>query len=756
LKAAAATVAPTDSTLGEYGQRSSVHDGASSLEARDTTASAEVASGAVIDEEGEERLYVNAVDYASKSAGGLVIDKSKNFKGTSNLLTSDRDRYAIVECHEPSKWVVIGLSEDILVKRVGLAMYERYSSHVKDFALLAASTTTGGSDSWRSLGNFTAAPVPGEQIFDMKVPVWARYVKLVLLSHYGQEHYCTVSQVKVHGSTVLQGFHEQWQETDGDAGEDDDASEADDGEAKDSQLEPEAGSVAGDSESDVTLTAAAPTLEKQSAGAAKQAEESANPSTAEIGPSARGKSRDDSNASHGNLPPRNARTEDDGDGRHRALVPGRGRFDSTYSTSGSCLPAAATPSRSRELADLGFAESKSTLFVRWSWIPLDLSLLAAASTRLGTTAYKSDEPFIVASLSETCSVGNSLRVSALPLVLHIRRQNEVSGWGISVDGITSLQRSVRALQVDSVASMDCAESSLARQSHPPAIVSNTTSADCHHEPPRHLAIPEILTSQNGRDAKEMHHSTEFDQSRGIQESVTGSRGEIKSYLQERYPAASCLTKLDSTALRLGQVKRGSGSGHGSVSGAQSGAGGMEPVFKKLTDEIKALQAGLAAYDEWTKESVACYQKVLFEIFLDMESQRHLQELRLQKLENDSFKTGFVVTARSFLVQLVSMVLRLLDLLLMCEFGLLGLCLRSVSVAFLVGTIVVKAIREIRRRPRNHHWQSSDNSMASSCATSVPDLCAQMPEKPKVVTLLPIPGSTPVVSPLPLETATSSA
>lgn len=38
----------------------------------------------------------------------------------------------------------------------------------------------------------------------------ARYLKFKFLSHYGDEFYCTVSQIKVHGSTMLESFQDEW------------------------------------------------------------------------------------------------------------------------------------------------------------------------------------------------------------------------------------------------------------------------------------------------------------------------------------------------------------------------------------------------------------------------------------------------------------------------------------------------------------------------------------------------------------------
>ena len=48
-------------------------------------------------------------------------------------------RYGISPCSD-KKWVVIGLSEDIVVKSVVIANYEKYSSMLNEFAVLAATS----------------------------------------------------------------------------------------------------------------------------------------------------------------------------------------------------------------------------------------------------------------------------------------------------------------------------------------------------------------------------------------------------------------------------------------------------------------------------------------------------------------------------------------------------------------------------------------------------------------------------------------
>eukprot|EP00586_Coscinodiscus_wailesii_P020196 CAMPEP_0172495538 /NCGR_PEP_ID=MMETSP1066-20121228/71454_1 /TAXON_ID=671091 /ORGANISM="Coscinodiscus wailesii, Strain CCMP2513" /LENGTH=814 /DNA_ID=CAMNT_0013267279 /DNA_START=168 /DNA_END=2612 /DNA_ORIENTATION=- len=158
------------------------------------------------DSQPHHRVIIN---YAHKSSGALILEHSPSYQGTSHLLTSDKDKYAIAPCGD-KKFVVIGLSEDILVKQVVISNYERYSSEFRLVQVLGSNTFPMGN--WVDFGVYEGDGTKGEQVFDLREKSWARYLKFKFLEHYGEEHYCTVSQIKVHGSTVQQGMQEQWEE----------------------------------------------------------------------------------------------------------------------------------------------------------------------------------------------------------------------------------------------------------------------------------------------------------------------------------------------------------------------------------------------------------------------------------------------------------------------------------------------------------------------------------------------------------------
>ena len=165
------------------------------------------------DEDDDENGGGKSFNFASQAAGAIVLDKSPpTAKGYSHLLNDDMDKYGISPCDE-KKWVVIGLSEDILVTTVALSNYEKYSSMLREFQVLAS--TAYPTEKWINLGLYTAEPRLGEQTFNISdSPAHTRYLKFKFLSHYGSEDLCTLSQIKVHGTTVIASFKQEVERSD--------------------------------------------------------------------------------------------------------------------------------------------------------------------------------------------------------------------------------------------------------------------------------------------------------------------------------------------------------------------------------------------------------------------------------------------------------------------------------------------------------------------------------------------------------------
>jgi len=73
-------------------------------------------------------------------------------------------------------------------------------------------------EKWKDLGTYEARNSREIQAFLIENPqIWARYLRIEFLSHYGNEYYCPLSLVRVHGTRML----ESWKETEAN-GEDED------------------------------------------------------------------------------------------------------------------------------------------------------------------------------------------------------------------------------------------------------------------------------------------------------------------------------------------------------------------------------------------------------------------------------------------------------------------------------------------------------------------------------------------------------
>ncbi|KAL6070087.1 hypothetical protein QOT17_007147 [Balamuthia mandrillaris] len=141
--------------------------------------------------------YSNQFNYASEECGAKVLASSPEFQGTSNVLKDAMDVYSMSPC-ESTKWMVLELCEEIGINALEISNLESFSSTFKEFRVL-------GSHKWPTTkwvpigGNFTAQDVRKIQLFTLEEPVWFKYLKFQFLSHYGNQYYCPVTSIRVHG-----------------------------------------------------------------------------------------------------------------------------------------------------------------------------------------------------------------------------------------------------------------------------------------------------------------------------------------------------------------------------------------------------------------------------------------------------------------------------------------------------------------------------------------------------------------------------
>jgi hypothetical protein len=138
-----------------------------------------------------------------------VLASSDSMKGASNILNADRDRYMMTESQVKKKWVALSLIESMLLDTLVLANFEYYSCSPRRFQLLGSLEYP--TKRWALLGDFEANDTRAEQSFEIPQPMYVRYLKLRFLTHYGAQHYWSVSAVRAYGQTVVDKYQADWE-----------------------------------------------------------------------------------------------------------------------------------------------------------------------------------------------------------------------------------------------------------------------------------------------------------------------------------------------------------------------------------------------------------------------------------------------------------------------------------------------------------------------------------------------------------------
>lgn len=175
-------------------------------------------------------------NYASFDCAATVLKTNPECKGATSVLVENKDSYLLNECSAKNKFLIVELCNDILVDTVVLANFEFFSSMFRTFRVSVSDRYPVKLDKWRELGTFEARNSRQVQAFLVEIPlIWARYLRIEFLTHFGNEFYCPVSLLRVHGTTMMEEFNHDLK---GSRAEDDSEGEAeglekDDGKATD-------------------------------------------------------------------------------------------------------------------------------------------------------------------------------------------------------------------------------------------------------------------------------------------------------------------------------------------------------------------------------------------------------------------------------------------------------------------------------------------------------------------------------------------
>uniref|UniRef100_A0A3Q3LUW4 SUN domain-containing ossification factor n=1 Tax=Labrus bergylta TaxID=56723 RepID=A0A3Q3LUW4_9LABR len=151
-------------------------------------------------------------NYASVECGAKILSANNEAKSTSAILMENMDLYMLNPCSNKI-WFVIELCEPIQVKQLDIANFELFSSTPRDF--LVSISDRYPTNKWVKLGTFHARDERIVQSFPLDEQLYAKYVKVLfpsvkveLLSHFGSEHFCPLSLIRVFGTSMVEEYEE--------------------------------------------------------------------------------------------------------------------------------------------------------------------------------------------------------------------------------------------------------------------------------------------------------------------------------------------------------------------------------------------------------------------------------------------------------------------------------------------------------------------------------------------------------------------
>lgn len=146
-------------------------------------------------------------NYASFDCAANVLKTNPEAKSPNTILVENKDSYMLNVCSAKEKFIVLELCNDILVDTIVLANFEFFSSTFRTFRVSVSDRYPVKADKWKLIGTYEARNTRGIQAFLVEDPIiWARYVRVDFLTHYGTEFYCPISLVRIHGTTMMDEY----------------------------------------------------------------------------------------------------------------------------------------------------------------------------------------------------------------------------------------------------------------------------------------------------------------------------------------------------------------------------------------------------------------------------------------------------------------------------------------------------------------------------------------------------------------------
>eukprot|EP00794_Sanderia_malayensis_P005046 gene5046-5703_t len=147
------------------------------------------------------KRFNKKTNYASSECGAKVVATNGEAQNTAAILSENKDLYMLSPCSS-NIWFVVELCEKVQVEAVDIASFELFSSTPESFKVYVGSRFP--TREWRLVGSFVARSERVIQSFDLQEKSYAKFVKIEMVSHFGKEHYCPLSLVRIFGRSEVE------------------------------------------------------------------------------------------------------------------------------------------------------------------------------------------------------------------------------------------------------------------------------------------------------------------------------------------------------------------------------------------------------------------------------------------------------------------------------------------------------------------------------------------------------------------------
>ncbi|XP_071802728.1 SUN domain-containing ossification factor-like isoform X1 [Asterias amurensis] len=163
--------------------------------------------GAVVPPPRPFSLTENSKNHASSDCGAKILNVNKGAQNAPAILQSNRDVYTLNPC-TANIWFSVELCEPIQVKHLEIANYELFSSVPKSFRVSISDRFP--TREWRQIGTFHAREERSLQSFPVhEEQMFAKYMKIEMLTFFGSEHYCPLSILRVFGTSMVEEIDDE-------------------------------------------------------------------------------------------------------------------------------------------------------------------------------------------------------------------------------------------------------------------------------------------------------------------------------------------------------------------------------------------------------------------------------------------------------------------------------------------------------------------------------------------------------------------